>query len=261
VIRDLVRGTQSDTIRTTFDFGGQRLALSDELDGLLAAAYRIHGLAFYSCRTGREVWRRKDIKKIQHITLSRDGFTAYCGRDGSSLVTIDLQTGETRRKVRAARSVHDSPYDKVQFLDGTRPQLLDGAGGRRFYLARTAFAFLDVTFAPGLLVLSESGGPVRCIDLSTGQERWRYNPPPGSHVLCLGYREEEPCFLGVEWPFQKGGAKRLLQLSLNRGVILGTLDLGNPTDCCFALAGRVVVTAEGKILDSATGRTHTVANT
>jgi hypothetical protein len=243
VIRDLVLGTQSAPFHTTFDFGGQRLALSDEVDGVLAGAYHIHGTALYSASTGREVWRRKDLRKVQRITLSRDGSAAYCGIEDSPLVEIDLRTGETRRKVRAARSLNDSPYDNVCFLDGSPPQLVDETGLRRFIVDRTTFGFLDVAFAPGLLCLSESGGPVRCIDLATGEEQWRYEPPLGSHVLCLGYRAEAPGFLGVEWPFEKGGAKRLLQVSLD-GSILGTHNLREPRDCCFALAGPVVVTTE-----------------
>lgn len=50
VVMDLVSGALSPVLETTFDFGGKRLALSDELDGLLAAAYHVHGLGFYSVR-------------------------------------------------------------------------------------------------------------------------------------------------------------------------------------------------------------------
>jgi hypothetical protein len=256
VVRDLARGTESARLETTFDCGGRRLALSDELDGVLAAAYHVHGLAFYSCATGREIWRRKDIKKVQRVALSGDGCTAYCGREGASLAVVDLRSGETTRTVTGARAMRDSAFDAVRFVDGTRPQLVDGAGKRGFFVERTTFAFLDVTFAPGLLGLSESGGPVRCVDIRTGEERWRYQPQVGRHVLCLGYREAEPSLLGVEWPFEKGGAKRLLRWSLHDGSIIDSLDLGEPVDCSFAMAGEVIVTAEGDVLDCATGATR-----
>ena len=195
--------------------------------------------------------------KVQSIALSRDGLTAYCGREGASLAVVDLRTGETTRTVRGARALHDSRYDEVQFLDGTRPQLLNSAGGRRFFVERTTFALLSVTFAPGLLGLSESGGPVRCVDIGTGQERWRYQPQAGRHVRSLGYHEAEPSLLGVEWPFERGGAKRLLRWSLDGGAVIDSLDLGEPVDCCFGLAGEVIVTADGGVLDSATGATRT----
>src|SRR5262245_26751931 len=132
VIRNLQTGTCSNILETTFDAGGDRLALSDELDGVLAAAYHVHGLAFYDSETRRERWRRKDIKKVQRITLSRDGLTAFCGREGP-LAAIDLRNGETKYAIRGARAVYQSGYDPVQFLDASRPRLLDGAGERMFF--------------------------------------------------------------------------------------------------------------------------------
>ncbi len=253
VIRDLVHGTQSETIHTTFDFGGRRLALSDELDGILAAAYDRYGLALYTGNTGHEVWRRKDIRKVQDISLSPDGLTAYCGMEAAPLAVIDLRTGDTKRRVRGVRFLCASPYAPVQFADSSRPFVADARGNHLFYVDRVTFAVLDVVFAPDLLVLSESGGPVRCIVLATGHEKWRYDPPKGSHVLRVGYHEERSCVLGVEWPYAEGGPKRLLQFSPEHGAIVGALDVCELTDCCFALAGRVLVTTEGEVIDTATG--------
>ena len=253
VVLDLLAGVCSPTFETTFDSGGNRLALSDELDGILAAAYHVHGLAFYCCATGRERWRRRDIKKVQHVALSRDGLAAYCGREGSALAIVDLGSGNTTRTIRGARSLHDSKYDAVQFLDATAPQLLSAAGKRLFRVERTTFAFLDVAFAPGLLLLTESGGPVRCIEIATGNERWRYQPREGRHVLHLGYREAEPSLLGVEWPFAKGGAKRLVRWSPDSGAVVDSVILGGPVDCCFGLSGEVIVSADGDVRATSTG--------
>ena len=252
-VYDLVRGTRSRTTHTTFDFGGYRLALSDELDGIVAGAYTAFGLALYQVSTGDEVWRRRDIKKIQHISLSRDGLSAYCGVAESSLVAVDLRTGETITKVRGAAGVHDSRYDTVQFVDVTRPRVLGRAGELRFLVDRTTWAFLDVAFAPGIMLLAEAGGPVRSIDLATGHEKWRYKPPQGSHVLRLGYRGKAPCVLGVECSYIDGGASHLIELSLDDGHLQYAADIGEARDSCFALAGSVLVTAEGQIIDTTTG--------
>jgi hypothetical protein len=71
-------------LETTFDFGGERLALSDELDGVLAAAYHIHGLAFYCCKTVVCCGAARTSRRCNGSALSRDGATAYCGRGGFS---------------------------------------------------------------------------------------------------------------------------------------------------------------------------------
>src|SRR5436190_2766652 len=130
LIHDLVRNTQSKVIQATFDFGGRRLAVSDALNGVVTAAYGRDGLAFLKGSTGQEGWRRKDIKKIGRITLSRDGRTAFCSVEEASLVAVDLRTGTVRYKVRGADSVHESPYEKVTFIDGRRPQVVDRHGDR-----------------------------------------------------------------------------------------------------------------------------------
>lgn len=247
-IVDLLTGARSKILETTFDFGGDRLALSDSVNGVLAAAYHVHGLALYCGETGREKWRRRDIKKVQHVSLSRDGLTAFCGREGASLVVVDLESGDTKRTIRGARAFYESGFDPVQFLDCVRPQLIDLNGSRIFRVVRTTFGFLDVAFAPEALVLSESGGPVRCIETTSGREQWRFQPKPGRHVLHLGYRAAERSILGVEWPFEKGGAKRLIRWAVDNGQVIDSLILGEPSDCCFGLAGEVIVLADGKIL-------------
>lgn len=255
VVQDLLTGVCSAAVETTFDFGGDRLALSDELDGVVAAAYHVHGLALYGCTSGREQWRRKDLKKVQRITLSRDGLTAYCGREGSSLEVVDLRTGNTKRTIRGARGLYESAFDGVQFLDATNPKLVNDAGQRLFSVRRETFAFLDISFAPGLLVVSEAGGAVRCIEIASGKERWRYKPRTGRHVLHLGYRDAEPSLLGVEWQFERGGAKRLMRWSLDNGDVLESLLLGEPADCCFGLSGEVIVLSSGDVLPTSTRKT------
>jgi hypothetical protein len=250
VVVDLATGLSSKRLETTFDSGGDRLAISDELNSLIAAAYYKYGLASYCCATGRERWRRKDIQKVQQISLSRDGLSAYCGREGASLAVVDLRNGSTTRMVRGARAMRDSRFESVKFLDTRTPQLVDDDLRRRWSLRRTTFAFLDVCFAPGLVLLSEAGGPVRCIDIEGGEEQWRYTPKEGRHVLHLGYHEAARCLLGVEWPYVEGGAKRLIRWSPLDGTVLDSMILGQPADCCFALRGEVIVLSDGRVVST-----------
>jgi outer membrane protein assembly factor BamB len=251
VVIDLTTRSASSKLETTFDAGGERLALSDEMDALLAAAYHSYGLASYCCRTGREQWRRKDLKKVQRISLSADGVTAYCGREGAPLSAVDLRSGETVHTVRGARGLYESRFDALRFVDTTTPYLSRPDGGQKIPIDRMTFAILDVCFGPGLLVLSESGGPVRCLDTATGRELWRYEPMAERHVLHLGYQASGPYVLGVEWPYVEGGSKRLIRLSPTDGTVVDMMILGQPADCCFGLDGEVVVLSDGRIIFTA----------
>jgi outer membrane protein assembly factor BamB len=263
VIHDLVDGSRSGVIKTTFDFGGRRLALSDEVDGLLAAAYQIRGLALYCAKSGREIWRRKDLKRIQKITLSRDGLTAYCGVEEASLVAVDVRSGDTKFKMRAAESVYDSPFDPIKVVEIRRPIVRDTAGrqlersGRAiiqddagkplFRLRRESGGTLDATFAPGLFFLAEVGGPLRCFDLRSGAEKWRYQNPEGSHYLHIGYCGETHTLFGIEWPYEHGGPKTLRCHCADDGEFRGSRDLGEAVTFGFALGGKVLVTSDGEV--------------
>lgn len=249
-IGHLADNSLTPPIETTFDTGGHRLALSDEMNGILAGAYNTHGAAFYSCATGKELWRRKDVTRVQIVSLSRDGRLAYCGREGASLSVVDLVAGEIAHSIRGARSLLESPYENATLVDGAQLHLI---ARQKHLVERTTFATLCAAFAPGCVALSDADGPVRCLDTASGNERWRYCPPQGSHVLRLGYREQDAALVGVEWPFRNGGTKRLLQLALTDGGLLGANDIGEPVDVCFAHSSQVVVTTAGHVIDTRTG--------
>lgn len=251
VVCDLEEMTCTEPISTTFDFGGSRLALSDEVNGIVAAAYQEHGVALYSADNGVELWRRRDITRVQTIELSCDGTLAYCGREADSLTILDVQTGSTLHTLRGARRYLESPYDHVRFIDGKTPKVL--ADQTSVSVPRSSFAFLSAEFGPGILVVSEAGGVVRCVDVVSGVERWKYTPPTDSHVLTLGYRQEPTAFMGVEWDFVRGSRKRLVTLSPSDGRLMSRVEFGEITDplaVCFAMSGRLAVLANGNVLDT-----------
>jgi len=250
-VHDLLTGVTSPTIETTFDFGGRRLALSDVVDGIVAGAYERHGLALYSAATGEPRWR-VPLKRVQHVALSRDGRLAFCGVEQGPLAVVDLEAGRILRTVRGAKAVYESHYDPLALMDSV-PLVVDADGAPLFTLARTTFAILAVAFAPQLICVSESTGPVRCIRLSDGSEAWRYVPSAGSHVLDLAYEEATSSVMGVEWPYQHGGPKSLKRWSATGGVVESEHDIGQPFEHCFALSGRALVLSDGRILDTRTG--------
>jgi hypothetical protein len=252
VLHDLSSGRTSEAFKTTFDAGGNRLALSDELDIAIAGAYYRHGVAAYSGRTHELLWRRADVKKVQTITLSRDGETAYCGLEAGPLAVLDVRTGEMLRTIRGARSAHESAFDDASLLE-TRPlQVVDRSGKRICTITLGSFATLSAAFAPNVVCISEAAGPVRCIRLRDGLEVWRYRPPNGAHVLTLAYDARRECISGVEWPFEKGGAKRLKSWRCSDGEAVSEHVIGEPSEECFALSGGVLVLADGRVLDTAT---------
>ena len=85
-------------------------------------------------------------------------------------------------------------------------------------IPRETFATLDTKFAPGYVVISESGGPVRAFEMPSGRMVWRYEPPLGHHVLRLGVVSSSGKIAGVLYPYQQGGPKQLVLLTSAEGA-------------------------------------------
>ena len=94
-----------------------------------------------------------------------------------------------------------------------------------------------------------------CSDLR-GKELWTYQPQSGHHVLDLRFSFEQDAFLAVEWPFERGGGKDLIRLSRSTGNKTFVGAIGKPTVTTFASAGGLLVTSDGRVVNTETGGTE-----
>jgi WD40 repeat protein len=243
------------TFATGFDFGGRRLALSDTADLLLAGAYSDAGLTAHTTDTGEIRWIRRELRKVQVLFSSADGERLYCGREGFPCEVLSIATGVTLERIRGTKWVLDSPWEAVSLFERFRPLVRDAAGRKRFHIARETFAMLDAVFAPGRLVISESGGSVRCVCSSDGREQWRYRPHEGHHVLSLTYRPDDDAVIGVEWPYVHGGSSTMLSWNGMTGACTRRIDLGPDVSVAhgFCQRGMSLVTPTRRVLSTVDG--------
>jgi WD40 repeat protein len=251
---DLELERRLSSFAASLDFGGSRLAVTTDGRHCAVAAYKVHGVGYYSVRDGAEVWRRTDLKKIQRVRFSLDDKVLYCCFDDRPCHLLDRHTGATISALRSVRESWESPYDPVALHDKKNLELWGSQGCRVAVVQRTTFAVLSAAFAPGLFCISESGGAVRCLDVQSGREVWTYVPPVNAHVLELGYDEQAGAFFGVEWPYDPGGPKRLIRLDPCDGKRKVVVNLGVPAEAAFCMRGSRLITSAGKVLDVATGR-------
>ena len=69
-IWDLQTLRRTIEFETVLDFGGRRLALSSDGSCCIAGAYNRDGVAAYDTNTGRVLWSRRDLKKVQYVSFS-----------------------------------------------------------------------------------------------------------------------------------------------------------------------------------------------
>jgi hypothetical protein len=111
---------------------------------------------------------------------------------------------------------------------------------------RLTFGMLDATYGPDSLCLSETGGPVRCLDNECGRERWRYMPPADHHVLAVSYQADRS-FYCVQWDYERGGPVELIRLSHDDGACAGVCSLNTFADACSFGIG-VILTSSGDVV-------------
>lgn len=254
-IWDLAEGTYQAGFEACFDFGGSRLALSDELNTLISGAYRRFGVTGYDASTGRAVWRRPDLKKVQRLSLSRDGRTVFCGREGSPCEVLCIATGDSVKRLRATATVYGSRFEASQLFVGRRLRLQPAESDAAVLLGPAdAPPVLDAVFARGKVVISWCAGAVECFSTATADRLWSYSPGPGRHVLDLGYRPGDDVAVAAEWGFERGGPISLVALDMNQGEVVLAREIGRDSDVAFCQDGRSLVGSSRRVISTVTAR-------
>ena len=254
-IWDLATSEQISEFESVFSLGGgDRLTLHPEGETCVAAAWnkgRQGGVACYDAAEGTLRWHREDLMQTQFARFSLDGRTLRVGVEAGPLQVLEAATGMTIDKFAGIKAVFNNPYSNVRLLE-TRKRGYFLQGTNKVRIPNLSFALLDVAFSPNRVCVSESGGPVRCLDCDSGLELWRYDPPRHSHVLRLRYRPADQLFYGVQWEYETGASRALISFAGEdgQGSELCQLDSWYEE---FCLDGDAVVTSKGDLISTADG--------
>ena len=194
-------------IFTHKDSGGISVALSgDDLLGFVGTYYA-WGLACFEIATGKQIWKRSDLKHFYGLSYSQTQGSLFGYFNGKSGLRIDPHTGKTLETLRDCKHISCSPFDGcVLIRGGKKVRLVSKSEGVLWNCPASGFAALDVAWSPTLVVLSEAGsdcgGGVRCFEISTGKLRWSN----AEHCINIMYCPGTQQFVGI------GGKKGLPSL-------------------------------------------------
>ena len=251
-IWDVVAVRRLSAFPTGLDFGGRRLCLLSDGSLCLTGAFHRFGVAAYRSEDGTPKWSRRDVRRVQYISTSHDDRRVYVGLASGPLVVLDTANGSTIEKISGVRRVFEGGSKQARLLDRPTP-VVEVEARAPFSVPRTTFGILDVAFGPDSLCISESTGPTRCLDLTSGAEIWRYVPPRGQHLLSLAYCESAKSFVGVSCEYVETAAKFLLQFG-PKGEAVPLAQLGQPVEATFCLSGEAVISSDGQLFESSTGK-------
>lgn len=254
-IYDLEAGQLKREFSVRYDNGGRRLSVSRDSQSCFVGCYNVHGLAAYSALDGSELWRRRDLKAVQRVDAFPFDDAVFCGREGAGHL-LCAKTGQTIEKPRGVKTVYPSPFSKHVLVSARTLDVHSPFGTRIGKIERTTFAELDCCFSDSEILVTESGGSVRCFDLASLALLWAHTPKVGSHFLYLCFSQALRGFVGVRWHYQDSTdpVKRIVHFERRTGTVLRDIPLGSPAGHEFCLAGSMVFTSDFRVMSVETGK-------
>jgi WD40 repeat protein len=254
-IWDVETGKLIKEFETVFSFGGSRLTLGPLGERCIAAAWKAGkdgGVACYDTNTGMLVWHRQDLKQTQRVRFSPGGESAWCVPDSGPTKLLDSANGKTLDALTGVRDIFDSAYS-AELLLVKRKRIYILTKEKTLQVPRLTFALLDVAFGPQTIAISESAGPVRCLDSSTGNELWRQSPGKQIHYLRVWYRQTDGNFYGVPWDFRTGSFRSLVRLDANSGKPTVVCSL-HSWDEVYCTKSDRLITSNGEVINLSDGK-------
>ncbi|HMF18417.1 MAG TPA: hypothetical protein VKE98_14500, partial [Gemmataceae bacterium] len=255
-IWDLASRKHLGKFETVLGIGkGSYLSIASNGKWCICAAFEDEGVAMYSTAEGNEIWRRKDLGELRSVRIAVDEGRVYCCCDSCHI--LNWETGETIETLPDVRRVWESPYEPLALLEKKNLVFQTPDEQTIASVERETFAVLSVSFAPGLVCISESGGPIRCLNSQTGAEIWRYSLSD-EHFLKLGFNDQNRTFVGVCWEYKRGGKFRLYKFEPESGKTSVVAELPTAATFAFCQRGSRLLSSNGSIIDTDTGQTEEV---
>lgn len=243
--RDFVAG-----LDTTLDAGGKRLAISNDGTLLVVGAYRRAGVAVYRLPDGAEMWRRRDVSRVQYVMFAEHLSAVCVAREGAPALALDLTTGATLARWPGVRGIFVGPDPDSILFNTRRGYRWSAAGPLRLSHSQDQAVALAAAFAATRVYVSEVGGPLRAIEIASSREVETWLPDAGTHWLTLACTDGDSLAL-VRFDYERGPVflERLDGSSDRVETIVELSSFGH----VFASGGSLVIAADGECRRTDTG--------
>lgn len=251
---DLTKGLVNK-FSTDFDFGGNRLSISEDGQYLIVGGYSANTITAFDIDTAKQLWQRKDLKKCGSLKiLNKLDNRVFVNLERQGTHILDIKTGETIENLKGVEFYYENPYGIVDLLEkSTSFSLIDRTKSKTIKnLPKTTFAILDTTFSKDKIVCAYSTNPLQAISMDKFETIWATKVV--GHFVEVEYSIELDKILAIRWEYEKGSPKFLCYIHINTGKVEKEINLGEPIEIEFLKQGSLMLTSQGKLYSTLTGQ-------
>jgi len=234
--------------RLTIDFTGKRIVAANWRKGDLG------GVACYDVASGLPIWHRTDIRQVQSMEFSPREDRVWCEVESSPVLCLDAKTGSTLAVLEDVELAFDSPLTPHTLFFRSDDLTIE-TGNHSVSIPRCGHLNSVVFDRDAVCVAELFPSLVRCFEIETGRERWRYECPDDHFLQSISLQPDG--FLYCVQPSGQGGrAERktvLIRLSINSGLRTDVCKTDSTVRPNNAFGNGILVTATGEVFSVTTG--------
>lgn len=253
---DISKRCRVGSINVLWDTGGDRAAVDEAARFCVTAAYTANTVTAYTLPSGEPMWRRTDLRKVQHTILDERRAACIVIPEKGAAVVLDPHTGETVQTLWSLEDLFSSRDHDLSLVDDNKRafRLMDDCTWNELHKLDRGAALLDACFSPTAVFTSESGGPLRAFALDDGKELWRIYLEH-HHYLRICFCEELSLLCAVRWYYVKSPAVMHLHLiDCETGAIHTEYKVSDHGQAiAFVQSGAALLTQQQMLVDTRTG--------
>lgn len=243
VVFNAVTGERIGKYDTHFEWGGERICITNTGKYFAVAAYGRYGVSLYDTYTGETIWTNKEIKKIQIINVSYDDKSIYVINGDNILFELSIDDGKVLSKKKNVKSICVDCYGGAS---------MDGSGNTISFVGediKTDISAFKLCRGLDRIFYSIRGGGIQCIN-KNGVTMWAADSNPKEHYLKLAYNEKNESVLALGYKFDEPREHPFYFLDIydsNTGTVRCSKELDDAYAFTFINGSMEIVTGIGNV--------------
>jgi outer membrane protein assembly factor BamB len=237
------------SLKTKYDFGGSRIAISKDSKLLFCCGY-YYGIQAINIESKKIIWKNSKIKFIQRIKVSNDGAYIFLSTETKKLYIIESNSGLIISKENGI----------INFYKTTLNELIISKKNSLYLKSEESINFITTLENPVLttcslqnnIVISEMHKSLRKVNIHSGKDVWVSNLKPGFRINHMAIINDKTIvMIGFYNASSTEDQNYLFILNTENGEILKKTQIDSKYHgFCFSHDGHKLYCSNGDVFDT-----------